>query len=650
MNAERKRTSGRLLDLLFVLLLIATLVFGVSRLLRLRRLLTSAQTSLGQLDHALAGGEASLAQLLQEPKRTTELQSVITNLDTDLADIEEAAWPLLSLSPYLSWLPGIGGDVEAAPHLLDLARGVTDSARILMDSMAPLVDRLNGTDGGLGQWGPEIVRGLRTARPQIEEAQAALTRGMEARAAISSDRLSSKTKSIVDRVDRYYPYLEVGLQALIALPGLLGADEPQTYLILAQNNHELRATGGFISGVGIVKIDGGSLAEMRFKDSYALDDLNQPHPPAPAALRQYMGAGMLVLRDANWWPDFPSSAQIIANLYHQDQNEVVDGVVAVDLQTLHQLVQVLGPIPVPGYEPSVTADNLQSMLMTYWQAPLLSAPGKEGTDWWLHRKDFSADLLSALLAKLMNQTTSDNLGPLAQAIGSSLRERHLLIYVESKDEQAILRQLDWDGALRTCSGDYLMVVDSNVGFNKVNPNIEQTLDVETVVDKGGAATVRLSLSYRHRIEHPTPACIHASRYGDSYADLLERCYWDHLRIYLPPGSEILEVKGADTPGRVYAEDGRTVIATTFLLETGQARQIQVLYRPNLPPLTQEYSLLVQKQPGTDAIQLRFSITPPEGSCPTAASSEGLVWLGDRGVWQGRLTQDQEIKLAWSQGP
>ena len=36
------------------------------------------------------------------------------------------------------------------------------------------------------------------------------------------------------------------------LPNLLGFNRPQTYLLLAQNNDELRATGGFITAIGLV--------------------------------------------------------------------------------------------------------------------------------------------------------------------------------------------------------------------------------------------------------------------------------------------------------------------------------------------------------------------------------------------------------------
>jgi hypothetical protein len=336
----------------------------------------------------------------------------------------------------------------------------------------------------------------------------------------------------------------------------------------------------------------------------------------------------------------------MASLYHQDVGEQVDGVLAVDLTALRLLLQALGPIQVPGYDDPVTNDNLESMIMSFWEAPRLTAPGRETTDWWLHRKDLAGDLMAVLLPTLVEQHRPDALDKLAGVIAKALMERHLLIYVNNPHAQAISRRMGWDAALRPVDGDYLMIVDSNVGFNKVNPNIEQRIDYQIELDETGTATSQLTLTYRHRIQHPTEACVHESHYGEGYADLMERCYWDHLRIYLPAGSELLEALGVDEPPTVYEESGKMVIATSFLLATGQERQIRLVYRPALAMWTGRYALLVQKQPGTGALPLRVGISSPDGARPTTASPDGMVWLDGRVVWQGGLAQDREIRLSW----
>jgi hypothetical protein len=235
---------------------------------------------------------------------------------------------------------------------------------------------------------------------------------------------------------------------------------------------------------------------------------------------------------------------------------------------------------------------------------------------------------------------------MARAIGAALEGRHLLVYTLDPQVAPMLRGARWDGALRQTEGDHLMVVDSNVGFNKANVNVTLAIDYQVTLEEGGQARAELTLAYRHLVERPMPACVHESRYGDNYADLMERCYWDHLRVYVPAGSQLLEATGTDEPVAVYEESGRTVFATTFLLGTGQARRIQFTYRLNLSDLGKGYELLVQKQPGTEALPLRVTIAPPTGSTPAAARPDGWVWLEGTAVWQGDLGQDRELALVW----
>jgi hypothetical protein len=305
----------------------------------------------------------------------------------------------------------------------------------------------------------------------------------------------------------------------------------------------------------------------------------------------------------------------------------------------------LGPLQIPGYDRVVTGGNLQSMIMTFWQAPRSVPPGKDATDWWAHRKDFASDLMSALLVKALEDADTDALVKLAQNVGAALQQKHLLIYLDDPQSQPLLQKLHWDGSLRASEGDFLMIVDSNTGFNKVNPNIEQALDFEITIDGSGTAIARLSLTYRHLVQRPTPACVHESRYGDSYADLMDRCYWDHLRVYLPDGSTLVEMRGSDAPAEVYQESGRTVVSTAFLLETGQARQIELTYRPNIPQANQHYSLLIQKQPGTDMLPYRVRVGLPVGARPVG-SQPSAAWVDGLVVWQGASSQDLELALSW----
>lgn len=637
---------GRGVRITLVLLLVALLIWGWTAARRLSQHLSLAQMALGQIEATLPSGAEGLAALLQDPQQIRQLDSALTSLDRELTSIEKLTGPFLPLARHLGWLPGIGGDIQAAPSLLTMARQTTDAAQSLSSAFLPLVDDLSSQPIRLQALAPALTTRIQEAQPQIVQADTALNHAIEARNQVDVRRISANTRHLVERFDRIQPLMDTGLDLLSILPEFLGADRPKTYLILAQNNHELRATGGFISGVGLVQVAQGQIVHYTFQDSYAVDNLTRPHPWAPEALRRQMGSALLMIRDANWWPDFPTSARTAADLYRQDQGVAVDGVIAVDLTALQLLLAALGPVSVPGYDQAITSANLTSMIANYWESPRLSAPGKEGADWWLHRKDLAADLLGQILPIVTEQADAQQMTALSRATFQALRQRHVLLYVESPQGQDILRQLGWDGALRNVQGDTWLVVDSNVGFNKVNPNIAQTLDYTLQLDATGRATSTLTLAYAHLVQRPTPACDHESRYGDRYQDLMERCYWDYVRVYLPLGSELIDLVGADGPHEIYDESNRTVVAFSMLLGAAEARQIQIVYRPSLPAAEDEYQLVVQKQPGTGNLPLRIRLIPPTGRTPKTAQPQGLIWLDGMAIWQGDLNEDREFRVTW----
>ncbi|HNS52564.1 MAG TPA: DUF4012 domain-containing protein [Anaerolineae bacterium] len=635
----RKRRAGSLLLLLAIALAAASL-FTVSRARRIWQHIASAQTGLVQLDSALGGGPAGIAHMLGEPSRLRALRASVLALRNDFASIAQLARPALKLSGYLSWIPAVGDDISAAPHLLKLADRTCDAAMSLLDGLSPLAEHLAQEGQDLRGAGPQLLDSTRSAEPQLASARAALAQAQAARSKINAASLHARLSEPIARFDSVAPMVETALDSLELLPNLLGAGEPRAYLVLAQNSDELRATGGFISGVGLVRVSEGQVTSVSFQDSYAVDILEKAHPDAPEPLRQHMGTEILMLRDANWWPDFGTSASVVRELYRQDTGQSVNGVVAVDERALELLVAVLGSVQIPGYAEPVSSGNLRDMLRRFWEAPTLIAPGEEA-EWWSHRKDFAGDLLAALIVQAERQGT-ESLSDLVTALWTALDERHIQVYLPDPTASELLSRVGWSGAVRNTPGDFLMVVDSNVGFNKVNPHVQQAIDLAVQLDHRGLATSHLTLSYRHLVDRPTPACIHEPRYGDSYADLMDRCYWDYLRVYLPPDSKVIEVRGSDTPPEIYQESGRTVVGMSFLLETGQARAIQVRYSHSLPGSSDRYSLLVQKQAGALNHQLRVQVDWGKGAAATACTPAPITTGTGNGTWQSTLTQDLYI--------
>jgi hypothetical protein len=392
------------------------------------------------------------------------------------------------------------------------------------------------------------------------------------------------------------------------LPTALGNPTPQKYLIVAQNSDELRPTGGFISAVGLIEADGNTLKILDFKDSYQVG--NRPYVTPPAALSRYMQAGTLTLRDANWWADFPFSARAIAGFYTQDTGVKVDGVVALDMQAVSYLFEALGPLELSKYGETFTAQNFQERIRYYYLQPGQSTTG----DWWLKRKDFLGDLFRGLLGKIDNGGGISTSLHLAEALSKAMSEKHLLVNPFEPQLEAELLHYGLDGGLGSnWQGDYLMVVDANTGFNKINPLIKQEIAYQVEdKDSSGRRRATITLTYTNtagkREGDPASGCKLEARYGTSYESMMAGCYWDYLRVYVPEHSELLDSSGfTSDSGRVdtFSEVGKTGFGGHFELEPGKSIVITLAYR--LPEQVGQYQLLVQKQPGTAATPIKVEV-------------------------------------------
>ncbi|MDW8103342.1 MAG: DUF4012 domain-containing protein, partial [Anaerolineae bacterium] len=292
------------------------------------------------------------------------------------------------LAPALGWLPGIGGDLRAAPHLLATADHLTRAGVLTCDALSPAFGLL---DQGINPSALEkVLPSLAAARPALEQALGEVEQAIAAWERVDRSALSPRIARRVALLEEALPLLRVGLSAALVAPDLLGADGPRTYLILAQNEDELRPTGGFLTGVGEVRLQNGRLVSMTFRDSYAADDFSLPYPDPPEPLRRYMGIDLWVLRDSNWSPDFPTAARQAVALYRPGYKVSVDGVIALDQYALQELVGVLGPLTVEGE--TVTRETLIPYIRQAW------APKEEGMtrEWWRKRKSFMGVLAQSV--------------------------------------------------------------------------------------------------------------------------------------------------------------------------------------------------------------------------------------------------------------
>lgn len=385
------------------------------------------------------------------------------------------------------------------------------------------------------------------------------------------------------------------------MPYLLGLDSPRTYLVLFQNDKELRPTGGFVTAYSIMRVDKAKFEPVESDDIYNLDSKYKPLVPAPDPIVKYIRGPYVLnknwrLRDMNWSPDFAESMKLFTEEIKSVGIKDIDGVIAVDTKLLENLLAVLGPIGVPGF------GNFSNEIVSQCNCPqviyeLESFADVEGPVVWDpagtgkiiyappnmdNRKKIIGPLMNSIMANVFAQPKS-KLPLLVEAIYKSVLEKHVLLYVFDEGIQKAGSGFGVAGAVADYGGDYFMVVDSNLGGRKSNLYVTQEINQEIVSGKGGAIEKVVSITYKN---------------PEKQDGWLNSVLPDWVRVYVPKGSELISFEGVEDKVDPYEHLGKTVFAGYFELRPQGVVKITLKYR--LPyKADKKLNLLIQKQPGID---------------------------------------------------
>ena len=153
------------------------------------------------------------------------------------------------------------------------------------------------------------------------------------------------------------------------LPTLLGIGTPAHYLLEIMDSTELRPGGGFIGNYGIATLSGGRLTAAHITDTYLLDrpfELAGHSIPFPSTYQwfaHYLDLSSWSLRDSNLDADFATDARYGEMNYEREGGNVpLQGVIAITPYFIEHVLDITGPISVPEYRETVTAQNLISLI------------------------------------------------------------------------------------------------------------------------------------------------------------------------------------------------------------------------------------------------------------------------------------------------
>jgi len=587
------------------------------------------------------------------------ITSIIDSSRHSVVNLKRDTALILKFAPFLVWLPKVGPLLAELPDLLSFGDIGTQTAAQLWNYVQPAYLNIQKTGIEIN-----IFTDLLTAiSPEIESLQDSAQNLVAIYEDIDPEAIPWQYRSIFMQTGPFLSLYANGLSIIDDIPQLIGSGESTTYLILALNEDELRAGGGFISGAGELVLRDGKIMSMEFRDSYQADDYSLPYPDSPQPLQQFMAIDLWVFRDSNWSPDFPTSARQAISLYRSGMPLKPKGVIALDQYAAEKIVDVVGPLNIPGSEEPVTGATLVDYIRNAW------APETEKFQmtWWLEHKSFMGDITEATLKKVdsgaVDWTRLVNTGI------QLVEQRHIQIYIDNVDAATFLNAQKWDSTIifpSQDSRDMLLFVDTNIGYNKVSMRIARSLTYSVDLTQS-PPVAELTLRMQHGSQNATD-CIPEVRYYPNYEQSMERCYWSYLRFFVPEGAQLLEatefpiealkvLTGQAWPGKVTInladEGGATVFEQAVLLPTASITDIN--FRYNLPDNViqvldenfMEYKLVLQKQAGLRSIPTQVTLRVPENALISVVHPDADLSESGVIVYNIDLQKNTEFELRYS---
>jgi len=415
----------------------------------------------------------------------------------------------------------------------------------------------------------------------------------------------------------YLDKLSVVHQVLPFFEQVLITDGEKTYLLLFQNNMEIRATGGFIGSIGLLMVKDGSINKLNIMDVYTVDGQLKGHVDPPLPIKKYLSQPHWFLRDSNFDPDFAASAVKAYWFLEKELGQKVDGVIGINLFLAEDLLRIMGPVNLPDFNnETINANNFFFKSQYYVEKDFFAGSTS--------KKDYLTAVSNALQLKLAEGQNLPWLD-LLTVLRNSLEEKKITFFSKDDVLQKDIEKAGWAGRMvnvscvdnkdqntdavkprevSLCLPDYLSVIESNFGVNKANYFVNKSVAIEKKINDSGLVVTILTLSYENS---NIPELFKG---GD---------YHNYLRIFVPKDSKLLNATLNNmpiSPSEIEVspyENDKTVFAMMVKIASGNKGAVKISY--TLPSLftkdSTSYQFFYQKQMGDKNSPLVLSVSYPE---------------------------------------
>jgi len=390
---------------------------------------------------------------------------------------------------------------------------------------------------------------------------------------INAQALPKEYQGIFNDIKNKAILLDENLNEFLSIIDLarifLGFDQDQRYLFVFQNNAELRASGGFIGSFALVDFSSGEIKNMEAPTGGSYDTDGGLHEKIIAPEPLHLVDPQWHFWDANWWPDWTTSAEKLMWFYEKSKGPTVDGVISFTPAVLENFLKIIGEIDmIEEYGIMFNSENVWQILQVISEqkprdhhdydkyAKLYKDIIGEERFALLEQKNDTAvsgakevikkqhepkkiigDLMGEIVLKLRTGLNKEMFFGLTDVLLKSLNEKHFMFYFTDDALQAKVAEYGWSGEMKKSNWDYLMVVNTNIAGAKTDKVIKEEIRHKSNVADDGAIINTVTITRRH-----------TGYAGDPMLGV-RNVNW--LRVYVPLGSTLLSASGFSAPDKEY---------------------------------------------------------------------------------------------------
>lgn len=553
----------------------------------------------------LTYADAQAAAWAIKQQNVTLASDQLVKTQKDLADTQKN----LHAMGYLKFIPVASWYYNDADSLVSAGVHGLNAATILVDSIKPYVDVLGlkgqgSFAGGTAQQRIETaVKTIGKITPKIDDIanELAIVRSEIDKvntkhypAFIFGKKVSSAMDNVRSMTDQSVTLITSARPLIKILPQIVGEPTEKKYLILFQNDKELRPTGGFITAYAIFRLNSGVIKVDTSSDIYSLDATIANKPVAPSPILKYLPkVPVLNLRDNNLSPDFKVSMDDFYKMYKTAGGYTkVDGIIAVDTHALVAAMNILGDINVGGTTFTTKIDPRCDCPQVIYQMEVIADQPVQGIK--ADRKGIIGDLMYAIMSKAFSSSPKLYWGPLFQTMISEINEKHVFFYMNNAQAQAGFEGLNAAGRVMPFDGDYFNINEANFGGAKSNMFVTEAVTQDYNVASDGTVTKTVTIDYKNPF---APSDCNLER-GNLCLNAVLR---DWFRVYVPKGSVLVSNSGSEVKMTSYEDLGKTVFEGFLTVRPQGVAKLTLSYKlPFKLASSSTLPLLVQKQGGTDS--------------------------------------------------